>query len=216
MFPSGSPPAFTTAQTSHGICTWLWRWERQVALTPSRQIELKGLPHFQPRKELQGSHETQPGQMEQLFLEQLQCQHSVLPRDPLDSSSFGIMCVEGKLKTKIPTGSLSDDSVWCTFAMLHWGRLIYPCREDRSKLPSDFLKIHPYHLSYFRINSEFAKVASNIWLRLGWQISPRNQEGQRETVLRHDWLVEVKASLLHTPQAMLSALGSVLTRSDKG
>lgn len=65
MFPSGSLPASTTTQTSHGI----WRWGRQVALTSSREAELEGLHQFQPCRELQGSHETQAEQMEQRFLE---------------------------------------------------------------------------------------------------------------------------------------------------
>lgn len=79
-----------------------------------------------------------------------------------------------------------------------------------------FPKDLPHHPSFSRIQS---KVASNTWLRL-LQISPQNQQSRRGTVDAEKCMflpsIKVKALLLHTPQAKLLAVGSVLTWPNKG
>lgn len=141
----------------------------------------------------------------QSILEKLWCQLSVFPRDPLKPPSFGVTCVEGKHTntSRIPPRwqclqCYSDDS-WC----LH----------IKEMSPShDLISWRsPFSPQFFRTKS---KRASNTWLRF-LQISPQNQQVRRGTVGAEECmalpLIKVKVLLLHAPQAMLLAVGSVLT-----
>ena len=181
-------------------------------------MELEGLHCFQPCGELQGSQEAQAEQMEQLCLEQLQCQLSAFPREPLDSSPFGIMC-GGKAQNQ------NANRISFRWQCLVYLRNATPRTADRSVLKGPvqiaiwFPKNPPPSSQFFRSKSKLAKMASNIWLRL-WQISPWNEGGGGETITLGARLalplVKAKALLLHRPQATLSALGGVLTWSDRG
>lgn len=190
MFPSGSPPTlttqnfhgtFSTAQTFHGIWTWLWRWERQAALIPRTKAYITSSPVKKGRNAIRNRLKRQS------ILEKLWCQLSVFPRDALKSPSFGVMCVEGK-----HTNTSRIPSSWQCLQCYSDGSISRRWVQVITWFPEDL----PSHPSFFRIKS---KRASNTQLRF-LQISPQNQQGRRGAVGAEECMalpsIKVKVLLL--------------------